>query len=153
MVFLLRCHIGKVPHLAWRGESHGFSRVATGNLGFILTYEGDLRDPLVWPQESPVSMRVARGLSGFLSSWCRVLGPHLELRPEPQGPSPVLTWISVFLWSFHRGVRPRIVWKHASPLSSQAGKGVSGFLSGLHKDRWLSVEVPQGCHTCHPVLS
>ena len=25
------------------------------------------RDPLLWPQERPVSMRVARGLSGFLS--------------------------------------------------------------------------------------
>ena len=37
----------------------------------------DLRDPLVWPKESPVSMRVASSLSGFLSSWCQVLGPHL----------------------------------------------------------------------------
>ena len=28
----------------------------------LLTYDGDLRDPLWWPQESPVPMRVARGL-------------------------------------------------------------------------------------------
>ena len=35
--------------------------------------EGDLRDPLVWPQEMPVSMRVTRSLSGFLSSRYRDL--------------------------------------------------------------------------------
>ena len=55
---------------------------------FLSSYNRDLRDPLVLPQESPVSMRVARALSGFLSSLCRVLGPHLELRPEPQCPEP-----------------------------------------------------------------
>ena len=27
----------------------------------LSTYDGDLRDPLWWPQESPVPMRVARG--------------------------------------------------------------------------------------------
>ena len=27
----------------------------------LLTYDGDLRDPLLWPQERPVPMRVARG--------------------------------------------------------------------------------------------
>ena len=36
------------------------------------------------PQESQVSMRVARGFLGFLSSQCRGLGPQLELRLEPQ---------------------------------------------------------------------
>ena len=27
----------------------------------LSTYDGDLRDPLWWPQERPVPMRVARG--------------------------------------------------------------------------------------------
>ena len=36
----------------------------------LSTYDGDLRDPLWWPQEGPVPMRVARGLSGFLSRRC-----------------------------------------------------------------------------------
>ena len=44
-------------------------------------------------QESPVSVRVERGLSGFLSSRGRGIRPHLELRLELQGSSPVLTWI------------------------------------------------------------
>ena len=31
----------------------------------LLTYDGDLRDPLWWPQERPVPMRVARGPLGI----------------------------------------------------------------------------------------
>ena len=34
-------------------------------LQVLLTYEGDLRDPLWWPQERPVPMRVARGPLGI----------------------------------------------------------------------------------------
>ena len=117
LVFLSRCHRGNGPHLKLRGESPDFSRVGAGNLGFLSSYDRELRDPLVWPQESPVSMRVARGLLGFLSSQCWVLGPHLELRPEPQVSSRVLNCISGFLWSFNRGVRPDLFWRHASLLS------------------------------------
>ena len=75
-------HSRKGPHLMLRGESPGFSQVTAGNLVFLMSYDGDLRDPLVWPQESPVSMRVVMGFSGVLSSRCRVLGPHLSLRPQ-----------------------------------------------------------------------
>ena len=131
LVFLSRCHRGNGPHLKLRGESPDFSRVAAGTLGFLLSYYGELRDPLLWPQESPVSMPVARALSGFLSSWCPALSPHLELSLDPQGSSLVLTWFSGFLWSFHRRVRPRLVWRHALPLFFQAGKAASGFLSWL----------------------
>ena len=106
--FLSRGHSRKDPHLALRGESSDFSRVAAANLGFLLNYDGDLRDSLVLPQESPVSMLVVRGFSGFLSSRCWLLGPHLELRPEPQVSFPMLTWISEILWGFNRGVRPRL---------------------------------------------
>ena len=31
----------------------------------LLTYDGDLWDPLWWPQERPVPMRVARGPLGI----------------------------------------------------------------------------------------
>ena len=35
-------------------------------LGQVLSsYDGDLRDPLWWPQERPVPMRIARGPLGF----------------------------------------------------------------------------------------
>ena len=49
------------PHLAWRGEPPGFSRVRQ----VLSTYDRDLRDPLWWPHERPVPMRVARGPLGF----------------------------------------------------------------------------------------
>ena len=126
--FLSRRCSGKGPHLVLWGKSD-FSRFAAGNLWFFLSYDRDVKDPLLLPQESPVSMLVARGLSGFFSSCCQGRGPHLEPRPEPQGSSPVLTWILGFLWGFHRGVRPRLMWIHASWLSSRVVKGVSGFLS------------------------
>ena len=55
---------------------------------------GDLREPLMLSLGSQESFRIVRGLSGFLSSWCGQLGPHLELRWETQGSSPALTGIS-----------------------------------------------------------
>ena len=125
----------------------------SSNLGVPLDLGQGLRGP------APV----ASGKSSLHASCEGSLGIPLQAVPglrsssgfegEPQDSSPLPTWISGFLWSFQRGVRPRLLWRHTSPLSSRAGYAVSGFLSGLHKDRWLSVEVPQGCHTCHRVLS
>ena len=105
------------------------------------------------PQESQVSIQVARGLLGFLSSRCRGIGPHLELRPEPQVSSSVLTRISAFLWSFNSRVRPRLVWRHGTPLPSRGFKELSGFLSSGHRVLGLFVEVPQGCHPSICVFS
>ena len=50
--FLLRCLSRIGPQLALRGESPGFPPVAAG---FLSSYDGDLRDPLVGPQGGPVS--------------------------------------------------------------------------------------------------
>ena len=69
---------------------------------FLSTYDGDLWDPLWWPQERPVPMRVAWGLSGFLSHRSRGLRTCVESVPEPEDSTPVLTW---FLGYF--GVSPR----------------------------------------------
>ena len=96
--YLSRRQSRKGPHLVLRGESPVLSRVAVANLGFISSYDRDLRDPLFGPQESPVSMRIVRSLSGFIRSRCRGQGLHMHLRPEPQGASPMPTLISWFLW-------------------------------------------------------
>ena len=112
------------------------------DLGQVLsTYDGDLRDPLWGPQESPVPIRVARGLSGFLSLRCRGLRPCVESVPEPEVSSPVLTWILGYFWSLPRGVSPRLDWGHAPALSSRGvaavscsrrvDQGISGFPSRL----------------------
>ena len=56
-------------HLAWRGEPPGFFELRQ----VPSTYDGDLRDPLWWPQETPVPMRVARWPLGI--SLPLMLGP------------------------------------------------------------------------------
>ena len=151
--FFSRLCSRKGPHLTLWGKSPGFSRVVAGKLGFLSSCDGDLRDPLVLPQESQVSIRVERVLSGFLCSRCKGKGPHLNLSLQPQGSSPVLTWISGFLWRFNRGVRPRLVWRHGTPLPSRGLKEVSGFLSSGHRSLGLFLEVSPSCHTSLHVLS
>ena len=110
----------------------------------LLTYDVDLRDPLWWPQERPVPMGVARGplggLSGFLSRRCWGLKPCVESVPEPEGSSPVLTWILAYFWSLPRGVSPRLDWGHARTLSSRAVAAVSRYPSRGSRDLWLSLE-------------
>ena len=39
----------------------------------LSTYDGDLRDPLWWPQERPVPSELVDGISGFLSRRCQGL--------------------------------------------------------------------------------
>ena len=132
-------------------------------LQLLSTYYGDLRDPLWWPQERPVPMRVARGLSGFLSHRCRGLRPCVESVPEPEDSSLVLTWILGDFWSLPRGVSPRLEWGHAHAFSSRAVAAVSRFPWRGSRDLWLSLEAfprgfatrlcheafPLGCPTCH----
>ena len=125
--FLSRHCRGKGPHLTLSSESPGFSQIVAAYLCFLLSYDEDLRDPLMLLQESQVSMRLVKGLSGFLSRQCRGLGLHLYLRLEPQGSSPMLTWITGFLWSFNMEVMPRLLRRHGSSLASRAVKIVSGF--------------------------
>ena len=79
----------------------------------LSTYDGDLRDPLLCPQEMSVPSELLGVISGFLSRQCRGLRPCVLSLPEPEDSSPVLTWIwgtsgvsageSVFVsnWGFH----------------------------------------------------
>ena len=133
----------------------------------LSSYDGDLRDPLWWPQERPVPMRVFGGLSGFLCRRCRGLRSCVESVPEPERSSPVLTWILGYFWSLPRGVSPRIEWGHARALSSRAVPALSRFPSRGSRDLWLSLQAfprdfparlsheafPQGCPTCHSGVS
>ena len=72
----------------------------------LSTYVGDLRDRLWWPLERPVPCELLGGLSGFLSCQFWGLRPCVELVPEPEDSSPVLTWILGYLWSLLNGVGP-----------------------------------------------
>ena len=118
----------------------------------LSTYDWDLRDPLWWPQERPVPMRVVRGplggYSDFLFCRCWGLRPCVESVPEHEDSSPVLTWILGYFWSLPRGVSPRLKWGHARALSFRAVAAVSHFPTCGYRDLWLSLEAfPRGFPT------
>ena len=151
---LLELHKGcQVPFLGSRGKVGFLSRLCSRkgeNLGFLRCGR-TLGIPLELRRGPQGPTRVASGKSSLHSSCegplgiplqsVRGIGPHLELRLEPQGASPVLTWISGFLWSFNRGVRPRLMWRHGNlPLeiskrcqaSCRGNTGFWGFFSRCH---------------------
>ena len=78
----LSCRKGVKDPVEFPEVSFDWPRDASAEMGLILpggvylldflelrqvlsTYDGDLRDPLSWPQERPVPMRVARGTLGI----------------------------------------------------------------------------------------
>ena len=84
----------------------------------LSTYDGDLRDPLFWPQERPVPKLVARGPLGIpLPS---ISGPQTlgGVGARPEVSSPVLTWILGYFWSLPSGVSRGLEWGDARALSS-----------------------------------
>ena len=88
------------------------------------------------------------GLSRFLSRRCRGLRSCVELVPEPEDSTTVLTWILGYFWSLPRGVSPRLELGHASALSSRAVAAVSCFPSCGSRDLWLSIKAfPRGFPT------
>ena len=97
----------------------------------LWTYDRDLRDPLWWPQERPVPMRVARwplgiplpsmpghktlcgvgsGTGGFLSSADMDLGVILESPQGSQSSSRVGACTCAFLPSCSSSVMPPFAW-------------------------------------------
>ena len=56
---------------------------------------GELREAFILSLGSQESVLVVRGLSGFLLSWFRGLGPHLDLRRETQGSFDLLF---IYFW-------------------------------------------------------
>ena len=86
----------------------------------LSTYDGDLSDPLWWPQERSVPMREDRGPLGIPLPSMPGLIPCVESVPEPEDSFPVMTWILGYFWSFPRGVIPRLEWGLARALSSRS---------------------------------
>ena len=91
--FLLRGCSRNGPHLTMTGEPRGFSRVVVG----FLSYDVKFREPLVLPQGSPISIRVATGSWGLLSSHCMANRPHLGFCLENPCSSPMATGISCYI--------------------------------------------------------
>ena len=114
------------------------SRLTTGTSG---TLSGVLRKG-----QSPCEFLA--GLSVFLSRRFQGLRPCVELVPQTEDSSLVLTWILGYFWSLPSGVSPPIEWGHARALSSRAVAAVSRFPSRGSRDLWLSLEAfPRGFPT------
>ena len=85
------------------------------------------------------------GLSGFLSRRCRGLRPCVEMVPEPEDSSPVLTWILGSFWSLPRKVILHLECGQGHAISSRAVAAVSRFPLRGSRDLWLSLEAfPRG---------
>ena len=93
----------------------------------LSTYDRDLRDPLWWPQERPVTSELLGVISGFISRRCQGLRSCVESLSEPEDSSPVLTWILGYFWSLPREVSPDLEWGLARALSSRSGAAVWRF--------------------------
>ena len=125
-------------------------------------YNGDLIGPLWWPQERPVPCELLWGLSGFLSHRCRGLIPSVELMPEPEDSSPVLTWIlGYFRVSPGGQSSSQVVACTCAFLPSCSSsvtlpfpwiKGSVAFPRGL-PTRVSHETLPQGYPTCHRCVS
>ena len=74
----------------------------------LSSYDGDLRDPLWWPQERPVHMRDARGPLGIPLPSMPAPKILCGVGVETEDSSPVLTWILGYFWSLPRRVSPRL---------------------------------------------
>lgn len=64
----------------------------------------------------------------------------------PQFSSPGLTWNSGVPLGLPHGSGTSLVWSHAGPLSSQAGKKSQAYCRVDHRDQWLSLEVLRMSH-------
>ena len=125
----------------------------------LSTYDGDLRDPLWWPQERPVPMRVAWGplripllsmlrpktlcgvgaeTCGFLSSDDMDLGVLLESSQGRQSSSRMGPCKCAFLSSCSSSVTLPLAWIKGSVSIAR------GFSTRLSHEAY-----PQGCPTCH----
>ena len=58
-------------------------------MGFLSSYDWEIKEPLVWPQGSLVSNRFARGSAALLSSHSRGIGPQDALKGDSRGLSRV----------------------------------------------------------------
>ena len=104
------------------GESRDVSRVSAGNLGFHSSCHGDLRDPLVLPQQSQVSFQIVRGSVGLLSNYFQGIGPLLAWKRESRGVSQVAVDSFGFVSSFDGDLREPLM----LPQGSQVFQVASG---------------------------
>ena len=164
---LSRCCRRKGPRLALTGASCGLSRVAARGLGFLSRYHGELREPLLLPQGSQVSIRVGRASVRVLWSHGRGIRPQftwkgesqgvsqvaagsvgsLELPWGPEGASHVVSGKSGILSSCEGPLGIPLELVRVIRASSRIEVGNSGFLSSSDRDLGVPMDIPLGSQT------
>ena len=157
----------KRPQLPLTGESRALSRVTVGDLGNLSRYHWELRQPLVLPQGSQVSIQVARASSGVIWSHGREIRPQFSWKGESQGVSRIASGSVGFLklpWgpegashvvSGKSGILSSCDWPLEIPLtlvqatraSSRVETGNSGFLSSSDREFRVPMGIPLGRQT------
>ena len=133
--YLSRHRCGRKPHLTLRGKS-GFTRVVAENLGFLSSYDREIRDPLVLPQENPVSMRVERAKRSYST-----LEIPLQSVQGTRSSSRVKAGSSVFASSADMELRVPMEIQQGSQASSRVETCKSTFLLSCLKSVSLPVEL------------
>ena len=91
---------GVGPHLAARGKSHGFSRVAAGTWCPFLSYGGDDHSKLLFVLLRQNSFLVTRETSGISTRFGGAIRMLLKVRPETECsllvPTVILGFLSIF---------------------------------------------------------
>ena len=67
------------------GKSPGFFQAAAQPVGFLSRYDGELREPVMWLQGNPVSIRVESRSAALLLSQRRGIGPQDALKGKSPG--------------------------------------------------------------------
>ena len=149
------------------GAFPGFSPVVVRGLGFLSRYHRELREPLVLPQGSQVSIQIARGSPGLLWSHGRGITPQLSWKGESQGVSGVSAGIlcslklrrgleevshivsgkSGILASFEGPLGILLVLVQGIRISYRVEVGNSGFLSSADSDLGVPMEIQLGSQT------
>ena len=126
----LRCE-GKVwiPLESKQGNQPSPRNKVGGGMGFLLSGDGYLGEPLKLHNRSQVSFRVWGGYSGLLLRCCRGKGPDLALRVESRAFSQVEAGSLQFHWSCDRDFREPLILPQGSQVSFQGASGIAGFLS------------------------
>ena len=164
---LSRCCRRKGPHLALMGASPGLSRVAAGGLRSLSRYHGELREPLVLPQGSQVSIHLLKVNARVFWSHGRGIRPQfawkgesqgvsrvaagsvgsLELPQGPEGASHVVSGKSGILSSCEGPLGIPLKLVRVTRASSRVEAGNSGFLSSSDRDLGVPMEIPLGSQT------
>ena len=157
----------KGSHVALMEDTRGLSRVVAGGLGFLCRCHWEIREPLVLPQGSQVSIRVASVSAGVLWIHGRGIRPQfawkwksqivsrvlagsmgsLELPQRPEGSSNVVSGKSGILSSCEGHLEIPFELVQVTRASCRVEAGNSGFLSSSDGNLGVLMEIPLGSQT------